>query len=288
MTKRNKINDIRIFFKRLFHRRIVIVGMVIVILFILSAIFAGAIAPYSPYKVDLKHALESSSSSHILGTDENGRDVFSRILYGARTSLLIGLVAVLFSSAVGIFLGIIAGYFGGIVDVIISRLMDSIMSIPDIMLALALGLVLGNSIPSLMLILGISTIPTYARIMRGQVLSIRNSDYIMAETIIGANTGRITLFHLLPNCISPMIVLITQNIGNTILTEATLSFVGLGVNPPTASWGGMVNDGYIYLLSNPVYSLAPGICIMLLVFGFNVVGDGLRDVLDPRLRGTLS
>lgn len=181
-----------------------------------------------------------------------------------------------------------AGYIGGAVDVVITRLMDAIMSIPDIMLALALGLVLGNSIPSLMLILGISTIPTYARIMRAQVLSIRNSDYIMAQKIIGSSTWRITLLHILPNCISPMIVLITQNIGNTILTEATLSFVGLGVNPPTASWGGMVNDGYIYLLSNPVYSLAPGICVMLLVFGFNVVGDGLRDVLDPRLRGTLA
>jgi len=262
--------------------------MVIVVLFILAAIFAKAIAPYSPYEVNLKHALESSSPSHILGTDENGRDVLSRVLYGARTSLLIGLVAVLFASMVGIFLGIMAGYVGGVVDVVISRLMDAIMSIPDIMLALALGLVLGNSIPSLMLILGISTIPTYARIMRAQVMSIRNSDFIMAEKIIGASTWRITLKHILPNCISPMIVLITQNIGNTILTEATLSFVGLGVNPPTPSWGGMVNDGYIYLLSNPVYSLAPGLCVMLLVFGFNVVGDGLRDVLDPRLRGTLA
>lgn len=156
-----------------------------------------------------------------------------------------------------------------------------------VLLALALGLVLGNSIGALMFILGISTVPTYARIMRGQVMSIRNADYIMAENVIGAKANRITLRHILPNCFSPMIVLITQNIGNTILSEATLSFVGLGVNPPTASWGGMVNDGYIYLLSNPVYALAPGICIMLLVFGFNVLGDGLRDVLDPRLRGTL-
>lgn len=286
--KRNRVKDFRLFIKRLFHRKIVIVGAVIVVIFVAAAIFAEAIAPYGPYEINLGNSLRSASSSHLFGTDENGRDVFSRVLFGARTSLLIGLVAVLFSAVAGILLGLISGYFGGIIDMVISRVMDAILAVPNVLLALALGLVMGNSIGSLMFILGISTVPTYARIMRGQVMSIRGADYIMAETVIGARTGRITLRHLLPNCISPMIVLITQNIGNTILSEATLSFVGLGVNPPTASWGGMVNDGYIYLLSNPVYSLAPGICIMLLVFGFNVLGDGLRDVLDPRLRGTLS
>ena len=286
--KRNRLKDLRVFFRRLFHRKIVVVGAVIVLVFIIAAIFAEVIAPYNPYGIDIRNALASSSPEHLFGTDESGRDVFSRVLFGARTSLLIGLVAVLFSAAAGILLGLISGYFGGILDMVISRIMDAILAIPNVLLALALGLVMGNSIGSLMFILGISTVPTYARIMRGQVMSIRNADYIMAETVIGAKTGRITFGHLLPNCISPMIVLITQNIGNTILSEATLSFVGLGVNPPTASWGGMVNDGYIYLLSNPVYALAPGLCIMLLVFGFNVLGDGLRDVLDPRLRGTLS
>lgn len=288
MHKRNKLKDIQMFFRRLFHRKVVIVGAVIVFAFIFAAIFADVIAPYSPYKIDILHSLRGSSADHWLGTDENGRDVFSRVLFGARTSLLIGLVAVLFSAAAGILLGLISGYFGGWVDIVISRIMDTILAIPNVLLALALGLVMGNSIPSLMFILGISTVPNYARIMRGQVMSIRDSDYVMAESVIGASTARITLGHLLPNCIAPMIVLITQNIGNTILSEATLSFVGLGVNPPTASWGGMVNDGYIYLISNPVYSLAPGVCIMLLVFGFNVLGDGLRDVLDPKLRGTLS
>lgn len=286
--KRNRTEDIRLFFKRLFHRKVVIVGAVIVAVFVLGAIFAHFLAPYSPYAIDVRNSLKPASAAHLFGTDENGRDVFSRVLFGARTSLMIGLVAVLFSAVAGILLGLAAGYFGGVVDMIISRVMDVILAIPNVLLALALGLVMGNSMAALMFILGISTVPTYARIMRGEVLSIRNSDYIMAENVIGAKTARITLLHLLPNYISPMIVLITQNIGNTILSEATLSFVGLGVNPPTASWGGMVNDGYIYLLSNPVYSLAPGVCIMLLVFGFNVLGDGLRDVLDPRLRGTLS
>ena len=285
--KRNRIQDLKLLFRRLFHRRIVIVGAILVLVFILAAIFAEYIAPYNPYKIDIRNSLASASSEHLFGTDENGRDVFSRVLFGARTSLLIGLVAVLFSAVAGILIGLISGYVGGIVDMVLSRIMDAIMAIPNVLLALALGLVMGNSIGALMFILGISTVPTYARIMRGQVLTIRNADYVMAETVIGANPRRIALRHILPNCISPMIVLITQNIGNTILSEATLSFVGLGVNPPTASWGGMVNDGYIYLLSNPVYALAPGVCIMLLVFGFNVLGDGLRDVLDPRLRGTL-
>ncbi len=286
--KRNRLKDVRLFFKRLFHRRIVIFGVAIVMIFIIAAFFAESIAPYSPYKIDIRNSLRSASPDHLFGTDENGRDVFSRVLFGARTSLMIGLVAVMFAAAAGIVLGLVSGYVGGVTDMVISRIMDAILSIPNVLLALALGLVMGNSIGSLMFILGISTVPTYARIMRGQVMSIRNADYIMAETVIGAGKARISLGHLLPNCISPMIVLVTQNIGNTILAEATLSFVGLGVNPPTASWGGMVNDGYIFLLSNPVYSLAPGICIMLLVFGFNVLGDGLRDVLDPRLRGTLS
>lgn len=285
--KRNRILDVKLFFRRLFHRKIVIVGAVLVFVFIFAAAFAEYIAPYNPYKIDIRNSLAPASSEHLFGTDENGRDVFTRVLFGSRTSLLIGLVAVLFSSVAGIFIGLISGYVGGVVDMVLSRIMDTILAIPNVLLALALGLVLGNSIGALMFILGISTVPTYARIMRGQVMSIRNADYIMAENVIGAKANRITLRHILPNCFSPMIVLITQNIGNTILSEATLSFVGLGVNPPTASWGGMVNDGYIYLLSNPVYALAPGICIMLLVFGFNVLGDGLRDVLDPRLRGTL-
>ena len=287
MNKKSRLFSIRTFFRRLFHRRIVILGAVIVLIFIIGAIFATVIAPYNPYKIDVLHSLRGASREHLFGTDENGRDVFSRVLFGARTSLLIGLIAVLFAAIAGILLGLISGYFGGWVDIIISRIMDAILAIPNVLLALSLGLVMGNSIPSLMFILGISTVPNYARIMRGQVMGIRNSDYVMAESVMGAGTFRILLSHLLPNCFAPMIVLITQNIGNTILSEATLSFVGLGVNPPTASWGGMVNDGYIYLISNPVYSLAPGVCIMLLVFGFNVLGDGLRDVLDPKLRGTL-
>ena len=211
MHKRNKLKDIQMFFRRLFHRKVVIVGAVIVFAFIFAAIFADVIAPYSPYKIDILHSLRGSTADHWLGTDENGRDVFSRVLFGARTSLLIGLVAVLFSAAAGILLGLISGYFGGWVDIVFLVLWIP-FSYSQRIVGLSTGLVMGNSIPSLMFILGISTVPNYARIMRGQVMSIRDSDYVMAESVIGASTARITLGHLFANCIAPMIVLITQKL----------------------------------------------------------------------------
>ena len=161
------------------------------------------------------------------------------------------------------------------------------MSIPAIMLSLGLGMIFGSGMTSLMIILGLSTVPSYTRLMYGQVLAIRNSDYIDAERVLGAGNIRIMFSHILPNCLSPIIVILTMNIGTTILAEASLSFLGLGVKPPMASWGAMVNEGYSRLISNPVFALAPGICIMLLVLGFNILGDGLRDVLDPRLRGSI-
>jgi ABC-type dipeptide/oligopeptide/nickel transport system permease subunit len=199
--------------------------------------------------------------------------------------LAIGVVAVMISAACGILLGLVAGYLGGVLNTVVSRLMDALMAIPSIMLALALGLVAGGGLVNLMVILGLSTIPTYARLMSAQVLAIRDSDYIKAEQLLGAGTARIVFSHLLPNCLSPIIVLITQNIGTTILAEASLSFLGLGVIPPMPSWGAMVNEGYPKLLMNPAYGLSPGVCIMLLVLGLNILGDGLRDALDPRLRG---
>ena len=184
-------------------------------------------------------------------------------------------------------LGLISAYYGGILNVVISRFIDVLMSLPSLMLALALGLVFGHSTGSLMIILGISTIPTYTRMMSAQVLSVKNQDYITAERVVGAKNGRILISHILPNCFSPILVLLTSNIGMTILAESSLSFLGMGINPPTASWGAMVSAGCSKLLLNPVYGIAPGICVCLLVYGFNVLGDGLRDVLDPRLRGSL-
>ncbi len=290
MNKRDKghfMFGITRFFRRLFGRRIVIFGTVLVLLFVMTALLAPYISPHDPYKQNLALSFAKPSAEHILGNDELGRDIVSRLVYGARTSLSIGFVAVMIAAGCGIILGLVAGYLGGLVNSIISRVMDALLSIPAIMLALGLGIIFGSGMASLMVILGLSTIPTYTRLMCAQVLSIRNSDYINAERVLGASSIRIMFSHILPNCLSPIIVLFTMNIGGTILAEASLSFLGLGVNAPTASWGAMVNEGYSRLITNPVFALAPGICIMLLVLGFNILGDGLRDILDPRLRGSI-
>jgi peptide/nickel transport system permease protein len=278
---------IKKFFRRLFRRRIVIFGAFLVVFFVTTALFAPYISPHDPYKQNLKLSFAKPSSEYILGNDELGRDILSRLIYGSRTSLTIGFVAVVISASCGILLGLVAGYIGGAVNSVISRVMDALMSIPAIMLSLALGIIFGAGMTSLMVILGLSTVPTYTRLMCAQVLAIRNSDYINAERVLGAGNARIMFLHILPNCLSPIIVLFTANIGGTILAEASLSFLGLGVKAPMASWGAMVNEGYSKLITNPVFALAPGICIMLLVLGFNILGDGLRDVLDPRLRGSI-
>lgn len=280
-------SKIRKFFKRLFARKIVIFGAVLVVVFVLAALLAPYISPHDPYKQNLKLSFAKPSAQHVLGNDELGRDILSRIIYGARTSLAIGFVAVMIAAGCGILLGLVAGYLGGMVNSVISRVMDALMSIPAIMLSLGLGIIFGAGMTSLMIILGLATVPTYTRLMSAQVLAIRNSDFINAERVLGASNIRIMFSHILPNCLSPIIVLFTMNIGGTILAEASLSFLGLGVKAPMASWGAMVNEGYSRLITNPVFALAPGICIMLLVLGFNILGDGLRDVLDPRLRGSI-
>ncbi len=284
---KKKKGSIRRFFKHLFKRKLVIFAAVLVVFFVATAILAPVLTPHDPYKGDLTQILKKPSAQHLLGTDEAGRDVLTRIFYGARTSLIIGVVSVLISAVIGILLGLVSAYYGGLINTVISRFIDVLMSLPSLMLALALGLVFGHGQGSLMVILGISTIPTYTRMMRGQVLSIKNSDYVMAERVVGAKNSRILLSHILPNCFSPILVLLTSNIGMTILAESSLSFLGMGINPPTASWGAMVSAGCSKLLINPVYGIAPGVCVCLLVYGFNVLGDGLRDVLDPRLRGSL-
>lgn len=278
---------IGLFLRKLFKRRIVIVGAVFTILFVFMAIAAPLLSPYDPYLVNPIRTLEKPSLEHWLGTDNVGRDVLSRIIYGSSTSLAIGVVAVMISAAAGVTLGLISGYIGGKFDVIITRLMDAIMAIPMVMLALALGMIIGGGLFNIMIILGIATIPSYTRMMRGQVLSIKETDYITAARVLGASRFRVMFQHVMPNCFSPIIILITRNVGMTILAESSLSFLGLGINPPMASWGGMVKDGYTQMLTNPTLGLAPGVCVLMLVIGLNILGDGLRDVLDPRLRGSI-
>ena len=271
--------------KTLFARKVSMVSAVVVVLFILTAIFAPFVAPYDPNYADFAAYLQGPSKTHLLGTDKYGRDVLSRIIFGTRVSLIIGVFAVMIACAIGTFLGMIAGYFGGIVDDIITRLMEAVRAIPQIILAMALTAVFGSGIRNLAIILGISSMAGYVRMMRGQVLTIKQSDYIMAGKLQGNKNFRLMFRHILPNSISPIIVMMTQQVGSTILSEAGLSFLGLGISAPTASWGSMVSEGRLFLLQNPVFALTPGICVAVLVISLNMFGDGVRDALDPRLRG---
>lgn len=271
----------------LFSRKIVLVSALVILFFAICAIASSLMAPCDPYEQDLSRRLEGVSSEHWLGTDQLGRDLYSRIVYGSRVAFMVGILAVIAAAVMGCAIGLISGYFGGLVDQVLMRLMEAQMSIPPLILALALVAVFGRSIPMLIFVLGVSAIPNFARMMRGQVLSVREMDYVAASRIRGnSNTGTMVR-HILPNCISPIIVIMTQSIGGSILAEASMSFLGAGIVPPTASWGAMVNDGYSYIYDAPLFALAPGVAIILLVLAFNIFGDGLRDALDPRLRGAL-
>jgi len=283
----HSFSEFRRFIRVFLSRKVVAFGTFIILILIFNAIFAPVITPYDPYKVDTKKALQQPSMEHFLGTDQLGRDTLSRLIYGSQVSLQVGIIAVVVAATIGMFLGLVAGYFGGWPDRIIMRLMDALMAIPSIMLALAITAMLGGGIRNVMIALGITLTPVYCRIIFGQILSIKESDYIMAAIAAGASNLRVMFLHILPNCFPILIVLITINLGIAILTEAGLSFLGIGISPPGAAWGAMVSDGYRYLLTNPFLSFAPGVCIMLVVWSFNMVGDGLRDALDPRLRGTL-
>jgi len=275
----------RLFWSAFFSKKIVIVCCVILCIFILSAILAPVLAPYDPYQISLKEKALTPSLKHLLGTDSLGRDVLSRMLYGARISLTISIVSVLIGGVVGMVLGMIAGYFGGIVDTVISRCADALLSIPPIVLTIAIGTALGQSTLNIMIAVGISSIPANIRMMRGTVLRAKERDYITAARVIGSKNTRIMASHLVPNCISPLIISAAMSLGGAIMAEATLSFLGIGIAPPDPAWGSMVSDGLRYLETKPHLSLIPGFAIMLVVLSFNIVGDALRDALDPRIRG---
>lgn len=275
-------------FNRVFlSRGVVVFGLVVILVLIFTAAFSPWVAPHDPYYIDLKKAFVKLSLVHPLGTDYLGRDVLSRIIYGSRTSLIVGIVAVVLASLVGMTLGLIAAFFSGKVFAIIMRSIDTLMSVPPIMLALAIASLLGGGLKNVVIALAISMIPPYARMMCGQALSIKENDYVTASCSIGASNLRVMLRHIAPNCFPPLIVMMTMLMGRAILAEAGLSFLGIGIEPPGAAWGAMVNDGYKYLYTEPLLSFIPGVAIMLVVFAFNMMGDGLRDAIDPRLRGTL-
>jgi peptide/nickel transport system permease protein/oligopeptide transport system permease protein len=236
---------------------------------------------------NLSEALQQPNANHLLGTDAIGRDTLSRLIYGTRIALIVGVLVVAIAGGFGIVLGANAGYFGGVIGAVIMRAMDTLMTIPMMILALAISALLGGGLKNVVIALGFGLIPGYARLMAAQVMVIKETDYVMAGHAMGASNWRIIMRHIVPNCFSPILVLMTMMMGTTILAEAGLSFIGIGITPPTPAWGSMVTDGRNYLLTNPALSVAPGVAIMLLVFSFNMVGDGLRDALDPRLRGVI-
>ena len=281
------VSQARRFRRVFFQRKLVLFGIIVLGILLITAIFAPLIAPYNPYRGNMMASLAHPSAKYLLGTDLQGRDTLSRLIYGARTALIVGFVTVGVASFSGILLGLLAGFMGGAVNMVIMRTVDAIMCFPMLLFALLLSAVLGGGIQNVIIALSVATVPGYARVMCGLTLSVKENDFIMAEMAMGAGVLRTMLRHILPNALPPMIVLITLQLGVLILAEASLSFLGIGIKPPGAAWGSMVSDGYRYLLSNPWLSFAPGLTIMFVVFAFNMVGDGLRDALDPRLRGLL-
>ena len=278
-------HGLREIFKRLSRAPLAMIGLAIVVVLVFTAVFADYIAPFGYADQDLMAAFEEPSKAHLFGTDEFGRDIFSRIIYGSRISLQVGFIAVGIAVFAGGFLGAIAGYYGGKADNLIMRAMDVLLSIPSILLAIAIAASLGPGLFNLMIAVGISSTPNYARIVRGSVLSIRNQEFVEAAKAVGSSDLRIILKHIIPNCLAPIIVQATLGVAIAILTAAGLSFIGLGVRPPTPEWGIMVADGANYIQSGEWWvALFPGLALMLAVFCFNLLGDGLRDLIDPRRR----
>lgn len=257
-----------------------IVGVFLIILIICIAIFAPLIAPYSPYKIDMSNTLRPPSAKHWLGTDSLGRDVFSRVVYGSRISLKIAFVVVSIAATSGTLLGVISGYYGGMIDMIIMRIVDVFLAIPTFILAMVAAASLGPSITNVMLALSIIWWTWYARIVRGEVLKLKSMYFILAQKSLGARSSRIIFHHLIPNCVGPIIVQTTLQLGFAILTSAGLSFLGLGAQPPAPSWGLMVSDGRQYLPDYWWMATFPGTAIFLLVMGFLLLGDTIRDVLE--------
>lgn len=261
-----------------------ILCLFIIVAISVVAIFAPFFAPYDPNAQSLADMLQKPSAKHLFGTDEYGRDILSRIIYGARISLSVGVISQGIASVIGFFMGVMAGYFGGWVDRIISFLIQVFSSFPYILFAIALIFVLGPGILNLFIALGLLSWANIARMIRGQVMQLKKKEYIEACIINGGSGLRVIMKHLLPNCISTMIVLITLGIPSAIINEAALSFLGLGVQAPASSWGSMISLSQPYIRSNPSYSIIPGIAIIIVVLSFNIVGDGLRDALDPKMK----
>lgn len=270
-------------FRKLLKHRSATIGASIILFFIVVAIFAPLIATHDPRQANIVERLQGGSASHYLGTDKVGRDIFSRIVYGTRISLKVGLIAMTFSVGFGTLFGAIAGYYGGKLDNLIMRVMDMMLAMPSILLAMVIVTILGQSLTNAIIAVSIVYIPQYARILRASVLKVRELDYVVAAKVIGASNRRILVTTVLPNCLAPLIVQATLGIGAAILDAAGLSFLGLGAEIGEPEWGAMLNENRDLIRRAPLAVTAPGVAIFLIVLGFNLLGDALRDALDPQI-----
>jgi len=276
--------------RRLLRRRTALFGMLVVAVVLLTAAFAPVIAPFDPLAQDISQRLrepawqDAQGRTHVLGTDHLGRDILARIIYGSRIALLVGLAAVLISGVLGMAIGLISGYFGGRVDDFFMRLADVQLAFPFILLAIAVIGVLGPSLRNIIIVIGVSSWVVYARVVRGEVLSIRERDFVQAAIALGSRDTQVLIRHVLPNTFTPWLVVATLDMARVIVIESALSFLGLGVQPPTPTWGGMLADGRVYLSTAWWLATFPGLAILVTVLGINLFGDGLRDTLDPRLK----
>lgn len=260
-------------------------SVVVIALFVLAAILAPLLAPYDPNEMDLEHALAAPCAEHLLGTDDGGRDILSRLLFGARVSLAVGVIPTIVSILIGTVLGAVAGTYGGKVDTVIMRIADILLSFPSILLVMVIMYTLGDGLLNIFLALSVLSWAGMARMVRSETLHLMGCEYLDAARVMGVRRPTVIVRHILPNCLPIIIVLFTLAIPSSILAESGLSFLGMGVQPPDASWGQMVNTGRQFLYYAPWVSLAPSVCIMAVVLAFNFLGDGLRDALDPHMRG---
>jgi peptide/nickel transport system permease protein len=274
----------RMTFRRLCRSHTALFGMGIACVIFLVAVLADVIAPYGYAEMHPEDMLQAPSGKYLLGTDQMGRDVLSRLIYGSRISIYVGVVSTIFGALVGVPLGIVAAYYGGIIDNAIMRLVDIWVAFPNFLLALVISVILGPSVTNVVIALAIVRVPTQARVVRGTALSVKENDYVQAARAVGARDYRLLLRHILPNCMAPVIVLGTLEVATAIIVEAALSFLGLGTQPPTPSWGWDLRANVVFIEDNPWIAIFPGLAIFITVLGFNMFGDGLRDALDPRLK----
>jgi peptide/nickel transport system permease protein len=268
--------------RRLRQRPLALFGAFVILFFVVVAIFAPQLAPYDPAATDFLAVRQAPSADYLLGTDDVGRDVLSRVIFGARASLMAGVISVVIALLLGVPLGLIAGFYGGLIDELIMRFTDALLSFPFLILAVALAAALGPSLQNAMIAIGIATAPTFIRLTRGQVLAVKTEEYVQAARALGTGDARILVRHILPNSFTPLLVQATLAIAQAVIAESSLSFLGLGVQPPVPSWGGMLNVAKGFMADAPWMAVWPGLSIFVTVLAFNLFGDGLRDALDPR------